>query len=174
MRKVKKKEKLKLREKKKKKVKRGKERRRKKRMKRRRLKEDVRVLFLWKPLKFLVKREMWRVAEMFLGKTPLEEFENWSDCGPASRARVRVVPDVTDVLVSPSSVITELCEVSPSRSDVEFVEPQSFSLFKKRAHCCTDKQEEMRYEGSPVKAHPLSRRRMTPSTPLQNFVHLPV
>ena len=46
-----------------------KERRSKKRMKRGRLKEDVRVWFLWKFLKFLVKSEMWRVAEMFPGKT---------------------------------------------------------------------------------------------------------
>ena len=99
---------------------------------------------------------------------PLEEFENWSDCDSDSRARVRVVPDVTDVLVSPSSVITELCEVSPCRSDVEFVEPQSFSFSKNRAHCSTDKQEEMRYEGSPVRALPLSGRMMTPPAPMQN------
>ena len=39
---------------------------------------------------------------------------------------------------------------------------------RQRAQCCTDTQEEMRYEGSPVKAPPLSRRRMTPPTPLQN------
>ena len=70
----------------------------------------------------------------------------------------------TDVLVLPSSVVTEFCDVSSMCSDWEFVEPQSFSLSKKRAFCCTDMQEEMRYEGSPVKAHPPSRRRMTPST----------
>ena len=63
MRKVKKKEKEKKR------VKRGKEKRRKKRTKRGRLKENVRVLFLWKPLKFLIKAEIRRVAEMFLGNT---------------------------------------------------------------------------------------------------------
>ena len=34
--------------------------------------------------------------------------------------------------------------------------------------CGTDTKEEMRYEGSPVKAPPLSRRRMTPPTPMQN------
>ena len=39
---------------------------------------------------------------------------------------------------------------------------------KKRALCGTDTQEEMRYEGSLVKAHPLSRRRMTPPTPMHN------
>ena len=39
---------------------------------------------------------------------------------------------------------------------------------KKRAHCCTDSQEEVRYEGSPVKAPPTTRRRMTPRTPVQN------
>ena len=39
----------------------------------------------------------------------------------------------------------------------------------KCAHCCTDKQEEMRYEGAQVKASPLSRRRMTLPTPMQSF-----
>ena len=53
-------------------------------------------------------------------------------------------------------------------SDREIVEPQSFSLSKNCAHCCTDTQEETRYEGSPVKALPLPRRRMTPPTPMQN------
>ena len=38
----------------------------------------------------------------------------------------------------------------------------------KRAHCGTDTQEEMRCEGLLVKAHPLSRRRMTPPAPMQN------
>ena len=43
---------------------------------------------------------------------PLEEFENWSGCEFDSRARVRMVLDVTDVLVSPSSVVTDFCDVS--------------------------------------------------------------
>ena len=38
-------------------VKRGEEKGRKKRPKRELLKEDVMVLFLWRPLKFLVKRK---------------------------------------------------------------------------------------------------------------------
>ena len=50
--------------------KRGKERRRKKRTKRRRLKEDVCVLFLWKPLKFFVKGEIGELRRCFRG-TPL-------------------------------------------------------------------------------------------------------
>ena len=54
---------------KKKKVNRGKEKRRKKRTKRRRSKEDVRVVFLWRPLKSLVKGETWRVVVICLGKT---------------------------------------------------------------------------------------------------------
>ena len=49
---------------------------------------------------------------------PFEKFENWSDCELDSRACVLVVLDVTDVPVSPSSVITELYEVSPCRPDV--------------------------------------------------------
>ena len=42
----------------------------KKRTRRGRSKEDVRVLFRWRPLKFLVKGEIWRVVVIFLGKTP--------------------------------------------------------------------------------------------------------
>ena len=74
------------------------------------------------------------------------------------------VSEVMDVPVSPSSVVTELCDVFSCCSDREFVEPQSFSFSTKSAHCGTDTQEEMRYEGSPVIAPPLSRRRMTPPT----------
>ena len=44
---------------------------------------------------------------------PLEEFENRFDCEPDSRARVCVVLDVTDVLVSPSSVVTEFVKFPP-------------------------------------------------------------
>ena len=95
----------------------------------------------------------------------LEESEDLSDREPVSCELVRVVPDVIDV---PSSVVTELCDVSPCCSDWEFVEPQSFSFTKKRAHYGTDTQEEMKYEGPPVIAPPLSRRRMTPPTPVQH------
>ena len=81
----------------------------------------------------------------------LSEPDDLIDCVPVSCELVCVVLDVTDLLVSLSSVVTELCDVSPCCSDRE---PQSFSFSKKRAHCCTDAQEEMRYEGSPVKAFP--------------------
>ena len=98
----------------------------------------------------------------------LDNPEDLSDCELDSCAHVRVVLDVIDVLFSTSSVVTELCDVSPCGSDWEFVEPQSFSFSKKRAHCGTDMQEEMRYEGSPVKAPLHSRRRVTPPSPVQN------
>ena len=98
----------------------------------------------------------------------LEKHEDLSDCEPHTCAHVRVVPDVTDVLVSPSSVLTELCEVFSCRSEWEGVVPQSFSFFKKRAPLCSSTQEEMRYEGSQGKASPTTRRSMTPPTPLQN------
>ena len=49
-------------------------------------------------------------------------------------------------------VVLDVSDVSPCGSDWEFVEPQSFSFSKKRAHCGTDTQEETRYEGLPVKA----------------------
>ena len=75
---------------------------------------------------------------------------------------------VTDVPVSPSSVVTESCDGFSFYSDGELVERQSFSFSKKRAHSWTVTQEEMRFEGSQVKAPPISRRRMMPPTPLQN------
>ena len=79
-----------------------------------------------------------------------------------------VVLDVTDVLVSTSSVVTEVCDGLSCCSDRELVEPQSFSFSKKRAHSWTVTQEEMRFEGSQAKAPPQSRRRTIPPTPLQN------
>ena len=61
----------------------------------------------------------------------LEEPEDLSDSEPLSCELVRVVPDVIDVPVSPSSMDTELCDVSPCCCDCEFVEPQSFSFLPK-------------------------------------------
>ena len=66
------------------------------------------------------------------------------------------VPDVTGVPVSPSSVVTEFCGGFSCCSDWDFVELQSFSFSKKRAHSCTVTQEPQ------VKASPLPRRRMRP------------
>ena len=40
----------------------------------------------------------------------LEIPEGWFDSEPDTRAEVRVVPDVIDVLVSPSFVVTEFCD----------------------------------------------------------------
>ena len=97
----------------------------------------------------------------------MEKHDDLSGCELVSCGLV-VVLDVTDVLVSPSSVVTEFCDGSSLCADREFVEPQSFSFSILRAHCCTDTQEEMRYEGSPVKAPPITRRRMTPPAPMQN------
>ena len=85
---------------------------------------------------------------------------------------VRVVPDVIDVLLSPSSAVTELCYASLCCSDWNFVESQSFSFPEKRVHCCTDTQEEMGYEGSPGMAPPLSRRRIDAAYTCVKFVHL--
>ena len=46
-----------------------------------------------------------------------------------------LVPDVTDVPVSPSSVVAEFCDGFSCCSDWDFVEPQFFSFSKKRANC---------------------------------------
>ena len=78
----------------------------------------------------------------------LDNPEDLSDCELDSCAHVRVVPDVTDVLVSPSSVVTELCDGTAVLFCLVL-----FCL-QKRARCGADTQEEMRYEGSPVNSHP--------------------
>ena len=70
--------------------------------------------------------------------------------------------------VSPSSVVTEFCDGFSCCSDWDFVEPQSFSFSKKRAHSCTVTQEEIRFEEPQGKAPLFSRRRMRPPAPLQN------
>ena len=125
------------------------------------------VLFLWKPSKSFGEGGDLESCDDLSWEDTWEEFEDWSDCESDSRARVRLVPDGTDVLVS-LSVITERCDVSFCCSEWEFVEPQSFSFSKKRAHSCAVSQEEMRHESAQVKAPPPSRRRMTPPSPLQN------
>ena len=50
----------------------------------------------------------------------------------------------------------------------EFVEPQPSSFSKEGSLDWAISQEEMKYEGSPVKAPPPSRRRMMPPTPRQS------
>ena len=84
------------------------------------LKEDVTVLFRWRPLKSSVKGETWRVAVVFLG-VDLFEPEDLSDFEHDTRVEVNVVLDVTDVLVSPSSLVTEFCDGFACCSDWEFV-----------------------------------------------------
>ena len=59
----------------------------------------------------------------------MEKPEDLSDCELETRVEVSVVLDVTDVLVSPASVVTEFVIVF--RSDWDLVEPQSFSFLPK-------------------------------------------
>ena len=61
----------------------------------------------------------------------MEKPEDLSDSEPDTCAPVRAVLDVTDVPVSPSSVVTEVCEVLSCCSDWEDVEPQSSPFSKK-------------------------------------------
>ena len=56
--------------------------------------------------------EIWRV---------LEKPEDLSDCEPETRVDAPVVPDVTDVPVSPSSVVTEFCDGFSCCSDWDLV-----------------------------------------------------
>ena len=147
-------------------AKRGGEKRRKKRTRRGRLKDDVSVPFLWRPLISSVKGDLESSGGLYW-RDLLEKPEDLSDCETEARVDVSVVPDEADVLVSLSSV-TEFCDGFSFCSGWEFVEPQSFAFSRKRAHSWTVTQEEMRFEGSQVKAPPPSRRRMMLPTPLQN------
>ena len=92
-------------------VKRGKEKRRKKRTKRGLLGEGVRVLFLRNLPNFLVTGGVWGVVAVFLWLTPWRSLRTGLIVN-LNRVRVCVwCPDVTDVLVSLSSVVIELCDV---------------------------------------------------------------
>ena len=61
----------------------------------------------------------------------LDKSEDLSDCEPGTRVQVRMVPDLIDVFVSPSSVVTEFCDGFSCCSDWEYVEPRSSSFSKK-------------------------------------------
>ena len=56
-----------------------------------------------------------------------------------------------------------------SDSDCEIVEPQSLSFSRKRPVFCVENQEDMNYDGTPVKAPPASRWKIVPPTPQQSL-----
>ena len=149
-------------------VKRRIEKRRKKRTKRRESEVEGTVYLLWKLFEIFSQGRDFESCGGLPGRDLVERPEDLPDCELDTRAHVHVMLDVTDVLVSTSSVVIELCDAFSCYSGWEDVVPQSFSFSKKRAHCCRSTQEEMRYESSQVKARPLSRSRVMPPTPLQN------
>ena len=71
----------------------------------------------------------------------LDKTEDLSDRESEALVVVPEVLDVTDVPVSPSSVVTEFCAGFSCCSDCDFVEPQSFAFSKKRAQFCTSTQK---------------------------------
>ena len=95
---------------------------------------------------------------------------SWSECGLVA---VSGVPVVTDVGVIAPSVVTVMCEGVPSDSEWDFVKPQSFSFSKKRNFACVRNQEDMTYEGTPVKAPPCPKRRMMTPMPQQSSFSSP-
>ena len=74
------------------------------------------------------------------------------------------VPVLTDVLDSSSSLVF-CCRTLIG----ETLEPQSSSFSRKRQALCVEKQEDMNYDGTPVKAPPASRRKIMPPTPRQSL-----
>ena len=77
------------------------------------------------------------------------------------------VPVVSDVI--PSSSLVVMSEALLSDSDWEIVEQQSFSFSRKRQAVCVENQEDMNYDGTPVKAPLASRRKIMPPTPQQSL-----
>ena len=87
-----------------------------------------------------------------------------SECGPVAGSDVSVPAGVG---VSAPSVVTVVCEDLPSDAEWDFVEPQSVFLSKKRNLACVEGQEDMNYDGTPVKAPPCPKRRMITPLPHQ-------
>ena len=50
-----------------------------------------------------------------------------------------------------------MCEGAELDSDLEFVEPQSFSFCQKRSVVWVESQKDMSHEGTPVKAPPIQK-----------------
>ena len=122
--------KLEMREKKKE-AKRGEEKKRKKRTKRELLKEDVTFLFLWRLFESFSQRGDLESCGDLSWEDLLDKPEDLSDRESEARVFVSAVLDVTDVPVSPSSVVTEFCDSFSCCTELAFVEPQSF--FSKKA-----------------------------------------
>ena len=110
------------------------------------------------------------------GRAPAKGAQNWRIEGERKRITRKecgvAVKQFRNGRINGAKRLVELGKskrlVAPCCSGWEFVEPQFFSFTKKRAHCGSGAQEEMRYEGSPVEAPQFSRRRMAPPTPMQN------
>ena len=76
---------------------------------------------------------------------------------------------VIDVLVSPSSVVTECCEDVSLHSDWDLLSRSPFlSPSKNRSIVLEENRGEMSHAVTPVKARPNTRRRMMPPTPQQS------
>ena len=100
---------------------------------------------------------------------------NWSDlledpgelleCDLGTRMDGPVVLVVTDVFISFSLVVTGFCDEASIVLIGNFMNRSPLLSTKKRSLDWENSQEEMRYEGSSVKAPPPSRRRMMPPAP---------
>ena len=81
----------------------------------------------------------------------MDKPEDLSDRKSEVWVDVSMVLDVTDVPVSPSSVVKEFCDGFSCCSDSEFVEPQSFSFSQKACSLLHSCAGEKRYESTHVK-----------------------
>ena len=100
---------------------------------RRLVKEDVRVLFLWKPSNFFRQGGDLESCGDLSWEDLLNKIEELSDL--ESEAWVVVLEcDVTDVLVSLSSVVNEFCDGFSCCSDWDSMEPLLIPV-QKRLRC---------------------------------------
>ena len=104
-------------------------------------------------------------TEVFEDFSPISEVESvgW-DFGVCVFA---VLPSVLVVSV-PFSNVNVVCDVGFCDSDCEFVEPQTFSLSRKRKVCFVECRECMNIDATPVTAPPATSSKTTPPTPQQS------
>ena len=88
-----------------------------------------------------------------------------SECGSVAVSGVLVVTDVSGTALS---VVTVMRVGAHADSEWECVEPQSFSFSKKQIFAWLEEQEDMYFEGKPVKAPPCPKRRTRTPLPQQS------
>ena len=96
----------------------------------------MKVSFRWRLLEIFSQGEDLESCGGFSWEDLLEKLEDLSDCEPETRTDVSAVHVVTNVLASPSSLVTEFCD-GFSAEETGFV-PSAISVPPKPMFRCDD------------------------------------